>query len=188
VKNSITLFQTQKLSIRTPTLTLRHFRLQANIVSIKIYLAEILPIDRRGFYVVLPDLFWTAGYFSTSGTIPVSNLSEILLFFSKCATFPVFIYYFGSTNANVSEHQGMDMRLTSWRIIFAVGGGLCITMGCTSALLEMSPRYLLFKRRIITASLILKQFYAINKSKYSETFDVSQKSKSGLTISETTKS
>ncbi|XP_068911449.1 uncharacterized protein [Tenebrio molitor] len=146
--------------------------LQANIVSIKIYLAEILPIDRRGFYVILPDLFWTAGYFSTSGTIPVSNLSEILLFFSKCATFPVFIYYFGSTNANVSEHQGMDMRLTSWRIIFAVGGGLCITMGCTSALLEMSPRYLLFKRRIITASLILKQFYAINKSKYSETFDV----------------
>ncbi|XP_063906166.1 uncharacterized protein LOC135124873 [Zophobas morio] len=124
--------------------------LQANIVSVKIYLAEILPIDRRGFYTVLPDLFWTAGYFSTS----------------------IFIYYFGTTSSHVNEHQGMDMRLTSWRIIFAIGGGLCITMGCSSALLELSPRFLLFRRRIITASLILKQFYAINKSKYSETFDI----------------
>lgn len=85
----------------------------------------------------------------------------------------VFIYYFGTTSSHVNEHQGMDMRLTSWRIIFAIGGGLCITMGCSSALLELSPRFLLFRRRIITASLILKQFYAINKSKYSETFDVS---------------
>ncbi|XP_008198721.2 uncharacterized protein LOC103314424 [Tribolium castaneum] len=124
--------------------------LQANIASVKIYLAEILPAERRGFYIVLPDIFWTVGYFSTAA----------------------FLYYFGALNSAITEHQGMDMRLTSWRIIFAIGGGLCITMGCTSALLEMSPRYLLFKRRIITATLILKQFYAINRSKYSETFDV----------------
>ncbi|XP_044262998.1 probable polyol transporter 4 [Tribolium madens] len=124
--------------------------LQANIASVKIYLAEILPVEKRGFYIILPDIFWTIGCFSTA----------------------VFLYYFGAFNSDITEHQGMDMRLTSWRIIFAIGGGLCITMGCTSALLEMSPRFLLFKRRIITATLILKQFYAINKSKYSETFDV----------------
>lgn len=66
------------------------------------------------------------------------------------------------------------MRLTSWRIIFALAGGFSITIACTSALLEMSPRFLLFKHRVLTASLILKQFYAINKSKYGETFDVSK--------------
>lgn len=65
--------------------------------------------------------------------------------------------------------------LGSWRIIFAVTGGLNITLSCCLALLEESPRFMLYSKKSLMALLILKQFYTINKSVYSETYKVLQK-------------
>lgn len=65
------------------------------------------------------------------------------------------------------------MRLTAWRLMFAVAGGCNIIVACVTALVQPSPRYRLFRKQYDLAQSSLKLFYAINKSKYSETWPVS---------------
>ncbi|KAJ8945672.1 hypothetical protein NQ318_012390 [Aromia moschata] len=125
--------------------------LESNFCVLRIHLAEILPKNRRGYYLALCDVFWTLGYISLS-------IFAILM-----------------KTPSVIETRAMDMRLTTWRMIFAICGGLSIILACTTALLEESPRYFLHVKKHYLALLTLKQFYAINRSSYGETFDVSVK-------------
>ncbi|KAJ8985677.1 hypothetical protein NQ317_015174, partial [Molorchus minor] len=124
--------------------------LELNSCVVRIHLGEILPKNQRGFYLSLCDLFWTLGYISLS-------LFAILM-----------------KTPSVIESRTMDMRLTTWRMTFAICGGLSIILACAAALLEESPRYFLHVKKYYLALLTLKQFYAINKSSYGETFQVKE--------------
>lgn len=120
--------------------------IEANRSITKIHLAEILPKNKRGYYLTLPDIFWTLGVLSMTGF--AWKLSE----------------------HSIVEHISSDMRMTAWRLIFAVAGGFSIFAACASALAQPSPRFLLYKNEISAANTSMKKFYAINKSKYSESW------------------
>ncbi|CAH1110271.1 unnamed protein product [Psylliodes chrysocephalus] len=117
---------------------------------VKIHLAEILPMNKRGHYLAMCDLFWTFGYIL---------VAIVAIFFRS----PSYI-----------EHRVVDMRVTTWRMLFALSGGFSLVLACASALLEESPRYFLHSRKEYLAVLTLKQFYAINKSTYGNSFDVKE--------------
>ncbi|XP_056633898.1 putative transporter svop-1 [Diorhabda sublineata] len=117
---------------------------------VKIHLAEILPTKKRGRYLALCDLFWMLGFLQAS----------------------VVAYYFASPS--YVEHRVIDMRVTTWRMMFAISGGINLILACATALLEESPRFFLHAKKDYLAVLTLKQFYAINKSSYGNSFDIKE--------------
>ncbi|KAJ8910481.1 hypothetical protein NQ315_002734 [Exocentrus adspersus] len=123
-------------------------KLETNYCAIRVHLAEILPLNRRGRILSLCDLCWSIGYVFVS----------LMGLFLK--------------DPLVGETKAVDMQLSYWRMLFAIAGGLNITLSCATALLEESPRYFLHIRKNYLALLTLKQFYAINKSSYGDTMQV----------------
>ncbi|XP_045466248.1 uncharacterized protein LOC123675053 isoform X2 [Harmonia axyridis] len=120
--------------------------LEANTHASRIHLAEILPKHTRGRHLMTPSFFWTLGYlFAIASAWKLSHHAVV-------------------------DHRGSDMRLTAWRLMFAVAGGCNIIVACVTALVQPSPRYRLFRKQFDLAQSSLKLFYAINKSKYSETW------------------
>ncbi|KAF5270971.1 hypothetical protein FQA39_LY08274 [Lamprigera yunnana] len=119
--------------------------LVANAHSAKIYLSEILPIEKRGSFLAFQDVFWTVGYI-------------IATFCSYLLTLPIV------------EQRNKEIRLATWRIIFALLGVSSIVVACASALLLPSPRFLILLKQYPEALDTLKRMYAINNSKYSETY------------------
>lgn len=85
--------------------------------------------------------------------------------------FPVFASFMRTTT--VVDHREIDMRLSIWRMMFALSGGFNLLLACASALLEESPRYFLNIEQNYLAHLILKQCFAINNSSYAEKLEVS---------------
>ncbi|KAL3277773.1 hypothetical protein HHI36_013115 [Cryptolaemus montrouzieri] len=120
--------------------------LEANTRATKIHLAEILPKKKRGCYLTLPTFFWSFGY----------------LLMIVCA--------WKLSHHAIVDHRGTDMRLTAWRLMFAGAGGCSIVVACVTALVQPSPRYRLYRKQNNMAQNSLKLFYAINRSKYSETW------------------
>ncbi|XP_044756505.1 synaptic vesicle glycoprotein 2B-like isoform X2 [Coccinella septempunctata] len=120
--------------------------LEANTHATRIHLAEILPKYTRGRHLITPNFFWTLGYMiATASAWKLSHHAIV-------------------------DHRGSDMRLTAWRLMFAVAGGCNLIVACVTALVQPSPRYRLFRKQYDLAQSTLKLFYAINKSKYSETW------------------
>ncbi|XP_050303693.1 uncharacterized protein LOC126741333 isoform X2 [Anthonomus grandis grandis] len=129
--------------------------LETNSLQMKLILMETLGLKHRGFYILLYDLFWTLG-------IVVTIVSVILL---ETPTFFVI---------------DRSVRVTTWRIMFAVSGCLSIVLACVCSLIEESPRYFLYLERPYLAYLLLKQLYGINKSSYAENFPVKEDELKGL--------
>ncbi|XP_050498843.1 uncharacterized protein LOC126879704 [Diabrotica virgifera virgifera] len=124
------------------------FEHQKNVV--KIHLAEILPKKKRGHYLAVCDLVWTLG-------------------FLLCAIITYFLI-----PPSYIEHRVVYMKLTTWRMLFAISGGLNLILACASSLLEESPRYFLHVGKDYLALLTLKQFYAINRSLYGNSFELKE--------------
>ncbi|KAK9881121.1 hypothetical protein WA026_014469 [Henosepilachna vigintioctopunctata] len=130
--------------------------LEANIRASKIHLAEILPKNKRGFYFIIPSFFWSVGYILMIGC--GWKLSQHV----------------------IVEHRGTEMKLTAWRLLFAIAGGCNILVACITALVQPSPRYRLLMKQYTLANLSLKLFYSINKSKYSETWPLREEDITGI--------
>ncbi|CAG9817964.1 unnamed protein product [Phaedon cochleariae] len=122
--------------------------LDNNSCTVRIHLAEILPKHKRGFYLAVCDVFWTVGYL-------------LMSVFAVTMQRPTHV-----------EHRAVDMKLATWRVILALSGGFSLVLACCSALLEESPRYFLHAKKEFLAVLALKQFYAINRSTYGNSFEV----------------
>ncbi|XP_018566216.1 uncharacterized protein LOC108907156 [Anoplophora glabripennis] len=126
------------------------FALETNYCVVRVHLTEILPLNRRGFYLAICDLFWSFGYLFVS----------LLGIFLK--------------DPLMTETSAVDMKLAYWKMMFAIAGGLNLTVACATALLEESPRYFLHIKKYYLALLTLKQFYAINKSSFGEYLEVKE--------------
>ncbi|KAF5308392.1 hypothetical protein FQR65_LT06212 [Abscondita terminalis] len=120
-----------------------------NANSVKIHLAEILPANKRGFYLTCQDVFWTIGCIIGALTAWILTPTIIL-------------------------HKNKELRLATWRLIFGLSGVSSIIVACASALLLPSPRFLLFSKKYPEALDTLKRIYAINNSRHCETFTVYQ--------------
>lgn len=72
----------------------------------------------------------------------------------------------------LNTDRSLNIQLTTWRIMFAVSGGVNLLLACICAILEESPRFYLYAGRNYLAYLLLKQLYAINNSTFAETFKV----------------
>ncbi|KAK4881273.1 hypothetical protein RN001_004592 [Aquatica leii] len=123
--------------------------LVANANSVKIHLSEILPANKRGFFLTFQDIFWTIGY--VTGALTAWLLTPTIIL-----------------------QQNKEMRLATWRLIFGLSGVSSIVVACASALLLPSPRFLLFSKKYPEALDTLKRMYAINNSKHCETYSVYQ--------------
>lgn len=111
--------------------------------------------------MVLFDICWTFGYTVTTGLRDLKNFNWCtLLQFLGLSTFLV-------TTHNKEKH-GIDMKLGYWRLIFAFTGGLTLFLACVASLMEESPRYLLHNKRQFLAVALIKQYFTINKSRYSD--------------------
>ncbi|XP_074034005.1 uncharacterized protein [Leptinotarsa decemlineata] len=124
--------------------------LECNLAVVKIHLAEILPKRKRGFYLCFCDISWTLGYLGVS-------------VFAVLMRNPAYV-----------EHRAVDMRVSTWRMILALSGGFSLLLACSSALLEESPRYFIHANKGYLSVLTLKQFFAINKSSYGNSFDIKE--------------
>lgn len=77
------------------------------------------------------------------------------------------------TIPSIMQSSVSDMRLATWRLMFGSFSALSIIVACASALLQPSPRFLLYLERYPEALDVLKQMYTINNTKHFETFRVS---------------
>ncbi|XP_030755754.1 putative hexose transporter 12 [Sitophilus oryzae] len=125
---------------------------ESTSITAKLLVAEMLPKNRRGLYIVLYDFFWILGYIITTSLV-------ILL----------------ETSVLIAMTKDPD-SLATWRIILAICGGFNLVIACACALLEESPRYILHSGRTYLAYLILKQVYAINNSCYADYYKVREES------------
>ncbi|KAF7286743.1 hypothetical protein GWI33_004366 [Rhynchophorus ferrugineus] len=130
--------------------------LETSRLTSKLLLGELLPKERRGFYLVLYDAIGIFGYV----------LATVLVILLETPT--------------VLGGKNHPHSLSSWRIILAVCGGMNLVLACACALLEESPRYFLHMNRNYLAFLILKQTYAINKSSFADYFEVTEEEMKGL--------
>ncbi|KAK9685096.1 Major Facilitator Superfamily [Popillia japonica] len=123
--------------------------LSANTSIMKIHLAEILPMYRRGMYLVFVNMFWTCGYFiSTAMAWGFSPLA--------------------------ARYYNKDARFFTWRVMCALSSIFSILIGCASNLIKPSIRFLLYSKRHKEALNTLKEVYAINNSKNSEDFKLNE--------------
>lgn len=73
---------------------------------------------------------------------------------------------------SVIRMLGKQFRTSSWRVLAALCGMPSLMIACTSGLLPLSPRHLLYHRRPTQALAVLRQMYAINNSKHADTYPV----------------
>ncbi|XP_060526288.1 synaptic vesicle glycoprotein 2A-like isoform X2 [Cylas formicarius] len=122
--------------------------IENNTTVLRLLLIESLPLKKRGSYFTFCTAFWSLGYLTTIGGTLTFKPPPLL-----------------------SSLKGrIDSKLAPWRIMFAVCGGLNLFIACACALLEESPRYFLSLGKNYLAYLVLKQLYAINNSKFADTF------------------
>ncbi|KAJ8927735.1 hypothetical protein NQ314_019738 [Rhamnusium bicolor] len=152
-----------------------------SVVPVRPYFEDVLPETGWGLYykfmlgMACACSFTHATAFLTIPfCIPLSTCEhgitkEILLGLHTSFTL---VFAILMKSPAIRERRTVDMTLTTWRMIFAISGGLNLTLACATALLEESPRYFMHAKKNYLALLTLKQFYAINKSSYGESFQV----------------
>ncbi|GJQ73104.1 hypothetical protein Trydic_g1733 [Trypoxylus dichotomus] len=123
--------------------------LSANTIIMKIHVAEILPMYKRGIYLVLLNMFWTFGYFVSTA---------MAWGFSPLAV----------------RYYNKDARFFTWRVMCALSSIFSILIGCASNLIKPSVRFLLYSKKYKEALVTLKEVYAINNSKNSEDFKLNE--------------
>ncbi|KAL6434039.1 hypothetical protein ACFW04_005888 [Cataglyphis niger] len=119
----------------------------ANNIVLRVYLIECLPMRKRGTCLAIIDMFWIVGYLSALG------ISWSLM-------------------PSVIRMLGKQFRTSSWRVLAALCGVPSLMIACSSGLLPLSPRHLLYRRRPTQALVVLRQMYAINNSKHADTYPV----------------
>ncbi|XP_076759797.1 synaptic vesicle 2-related protein [Xylocopa sonorina] len=143
--SSIALSFTQTIFLTNVSIFILGLGLAGNNVVLRVYLIEVSPMERRGFCLVILDLFGVIGYVSTLG------LSWVLL-------------------PSIMRMHNEKFRPNSWRVLLGLGGVPNFIMACAASLLPASPRYLIYRRRHEEALMILQQMYAINNSKHADTY------------------
>ncbi|KAM0727149.1 Synaptic vesicle 2-related protein [Formica fusca] len=118
-----------------------------NNIVLRVYLIECLPMRKRGTCLAIIDMFWIVGYLSALGVS-------------------------WSLMPSVIRMLGKQFRTSSWRVLAALCGMPSLMIACTSGLLPLSPRHLLYHRRPTQALAVLRQMYAINNSKHADTYPI----------------
>ncbi|CAG9772513.1 unnamed protein product [Ceutorhynchus assimilis] len=120
--------------------------LEVNATQTRLLVIEILTKEKRGFWIAFCELFWSLGYLLTAFSLIFFRTSTFLNFGSPTQPPPF------------------------WRVMFAISGGISLTMACVLNVVEESPRYWISAERSFVAYLILKKSYAVNMSKFENDF------------------
>ncbi|XP_034951996.1 synaptic vesicle glycoprotein 2B-like [Chelonus insularis] len=116
-----------------------------NNIIVRVYLIECLPAKKRGSYLALIDLIWITGCVSTLG-LSWSLVPSIIRMLEN------------------------EFRPSSWRVLAGLGGAPSLIMACATSLLPPSLRYLLYRRQLQQALVVLQQMFAINNSQHANNF------------------
>ncbi|XP_065156848.1 uncharacterized protein [Atheta coriaria] len=121
--------------------------LEANMNVLKVWFTETIPLKHRCACIVCLDVFWILGIVAALGFYWL--------------TLPILLQFYEA-----------NQRYLNWRISVVMSVFLTIILACLAALFLESPKYLLFERRPRDALEVIREIYAINKSKLFTTFEI----------------
>ncbi|XP_069700588.1 D-xylose transporter-like [Periplaneta americana] len=122
----------------------------SSTTTTKIYIAEVVPKNKRGSKLVLLDVCWSVGYLLAT------------VFFSG------FVPIIFRELADVRS----KLKFYTWRMLFGLVGTVTILVSCATSLLGSSPRFLLAMRKVQEAGEVLRLMFALNKSEHAKNYQV----------------